>query len=123
MIPKSEDDVKPHLTPEGKFALLLILVGFLVFVPFVILGKAALGYGTCICLAMVAIAVRATWALHRRGWYWAVVAISSILQLPIIFYMPWSQRAYRVMLFPLGICDFVLVWGCVKLTEKLFEEV
>ncbi len=116
---KTPDDVRPRLTPEGKFALYLIAGEVCLFIPFVILGKAELGLGSCICFAMVAIAAWLNWASRGRRWFWLGVVLSVAIQLPLILYYPWENRAYRPLLMPLGICDVAVSWGMIKLFGRL----
>jgi len=118
----ADDYVKPQLTPEGKFALLLILCEFAVFVLFLVFGQPKIGLGTCICVAVFLIALRATWVLHDHRWYWGAVAIAVALQAPFVLYVPWTNHAYRgTALLPFGFVDFLVVWGCIKLTEKVMR--
>lgn len=118
----SDDNAKPQLTPEGKFALLLILCEFAVFAFFLCFGQAEMGMGAAICAAVFLIALRTTWALHIYRWYWGAIAVAIVLQYPFAFYFPWSSHAFRgTSLFPLGFLDFLLVWGCIKLTEKVMK--
>lgn len=111
-----DENVKPQLTPEGKFALLLILCEFAVFALFLAFGKPEIGFAAVISLGVLMIAIRATWGLHERRWYWVAIAIAALIQVPLILYFPWSNRAYRgTALSFLGFLDFFLVWGAIKL--------
>src|SRR5579875_4226857 len=120
----SADDVKPQLTPEGKFALLLIVCEAAVFAGFLVLGQPDLGLGACICVAVFMIALRATWVLHRHRWYWAAVAVAVVLQVPFAFCVPWTSHAYRgTALLPFGFVDFLAVWGCIRIAERMRKRV
>jgi hypothetical protein len=114
------DEVKPQLTPEGKFALLVILCEFLTFALFLGFGKPELGLGACISVAVLMIAIRATWKLHEQRWYWAAVVFSVLVQVPFMLYFPWTNRAYRgTALSFLGILDFFVIWGCITLIARV----
>ena len=118
------ENVKPQLRPEGKFALLLILCEFAVFALFLVFGQPKIGLGACICVAVFMIALRATWQLHDHRWYWGAVVIAVALQAPFVFYVPWTNHAYRgTALLPFGFVDFLVVWGCIKLAEKVMRRV
>ena len=115
-------EVKHRLTPEGKFALLLIVCEFVTFIPFLVFNKPEIGLVVCISLAMVLIAVRATWDLHNESWYWLTTAFALAIQAPLIFHFPWSNRAYRgTALLPFGMFEFLLIWGFIKLAAKTFS--
>jgi hypothetical protein len=114
------DDVKPQLTPEGKFALLLILCEFAVFALFLVFDKPKIGLGACISVAVLMIAMRATWRLHEHRWFWTAIAISIVIQVPFILYIPWSNHAFRgTALLPFGFLNFIVVYGCIKLVEMM----
>jgi hypothetical protein len=118
------DNAKPHLTPEGKFALAVIGFMFPVFAISLILGKPALGISVCVCGAIVATALRFTWMLHGHAWYWIAVAVAILLQPLFILYVPWTNHAFRgTALLPFGLLDYVAVWGCIKITEKTMTKV
>lgn len=115
----TSDEVKPQLTPEGKFALLVILSEFAVFALFLVFGQPALGLSACISVAVLLIALRATWKLRERRWYWPAVVIAVLIQAPFILYVPLTNRAYRgTALSFLGVLDFVVVCGCITLITK-----
>jgi hypothetical protein len=62
----STDDAKPRLTPDGKFTLPMIAGMIPVFIAFAWFGKESAGVGTCVCLPVVAFAVRVTWGTSKR---------------------------------------------------------
>jgi hypothetical protein len=116
----ADDYRKPKLTPEGKFALVLLGCVVLVFIPFVVAGKPDLGLGTCISMGAMLIAMRFTWSLHSHRWYWGAVAVAILIQVPFILYVPWSSHAFRgTALLPFGFVDFIIAWGCIKAGEKI----
>lgn len=118
----ADEHVKAQLTPEGKFALLLILCMVPTFVVFLFFNQPELGLGTCESIAGLLIALRATWKLREHGWYWGAVVVAVAIQIPFILYVPWSNNAYRGTALTLfGVVDFILVWGVIKLCDKLFS--
>jgi hypothetical protein len=117
-----DEHVKVHLTPEGKFALLLILFMLPTFGIFLFFDQPELGLGTCVSIGTLLIALRATWKLRKHGWYWVAVVVSVGLQIPFIFYVPWSTHAYRgTALAAFGFLDFIIVWGGIKLCGNLLS--
>ena len=116
----ADEHVKAQLTPEGRFALLLILAMLPIFGIFLFFNRPELGLGTCESIGTLLIALRATWKLREHGWYWAAVAVSVALQIPFILYVPWSNHVYRgTALGAFGFLDLIVVWGGIKLCEKL----
>lgn len=117
-----DEPVKAQLTPEGKFALLLILLEISIFAICLCFGQPELGFVAGISFAILLIAMRATWRLHEHGWYWGAVVVSTTLQRPFVSFVPWSNHAYRgTALVALGFLDFLVVFAVIKLCERLFE--
>jgi cell division protein FtsW (lipid II flippase) len=73
----------------------LILCEIVVFVIALFVGQPELGLSACISIAILLIALRATWKLREHGWYWGAVVVSVVIQIQFIFYVPWSNHAYR----------------------------
>ena len=118
----AEERVKARLTPAAKFALLLILGEVVVFAIALFFGQPELGLSACISIAILLIALRATWKLHEHVWYWVTVAVSAALQIPFNIYMPLSNHTFRgATLVAFGLFDFFIVWGCIKTAEKLMK--
>ncbi len=85
----ADEHVKAQLTPEGKFASLLILCMIPTFVIFLFFNQPELGSGTCESIGSCLIALRATWKLRRHSWYWGAVVVAVAVQIPFILYVPW----------------------------------
>lgn len=118
----ADKHVKAQLTPEGKFALLLILCMLPTFGVFLFFDEPELGLGTCESIGILLIALRATWRLRMHGWYWVAVAILVAIQMPLVLYVPWSNPVYRGTALTLfGCADFIVVWGVIKICDKLFS--
>ena len=118
----TDEHVKAQLTTAGKFALLLIPCEIVVFAVALFFGEPELGSSACISIAILLIALRATWKLHQHGWYWFALAASVALQYPFFFYAPWSNHAYRgTALAAFGFLDFIVVWGGITLCGKLLN--
>jgi cell division protein FtsW (lipid II flippase) len=118
----ADEHVKAQLTPEGKFALLLILCEVVVFAIALFFNQPELGMSACISIAILLIVLRATWKLREHGWYWGAVVVAVAIQIPVIFYVPWSNHAYRgTALVAFGFLDFIVLWGGIKLCEKTMK--
>ena len=113
---------KAQLTPEGKFALLLILSMLPTFAIFLFFNKPELGLGACKPMACLLIALRSTWNLRVHGWYWASFFVAAAIQVPFLFYVPWLDHIYRGTALTLfGFVDFIIVWGVFRLSDRLFS--
>jgi hypothetical protein len=69
---------------------------------------------------MVLLVVRARWDLRKHAWFWVAVAFGTLLQIPIVVLIPWDNRNLTgISLLPVALLDYGLVYGCIKLAEKM----
>ena len=102
----------------SKSAYLALLMALPVFVLSCIIGKWETGIGAWICAALVLLIVRQRWDLRRRVWFWIVIAAAFLLQVPLVLWIPWGNRGLTgISLLPLGLLDYGLVYGCLRLIE------
>lgn len=104
-------------------AYLILLCSSPILVAFAIVGKIWIGFGTWICLGLVALVVRTRWDLRRHFWFWIIVACAGLLQIPIVLWIPWNDRTLTWITFlPVGALDYVLVHGCIRLAERALRK-
>lgn len=102
----------------SKSAYLAMLIALPVFLLFCFLGKWEIGIGAWICAGLVILVVRQRWDLRRHFWFWMVVALAILLQIPVVLLIPWNNRSLTgISLLPVGLLDYGLVYGCIKLVE------
>jgi hypothetical protein len=76
-----------------------------------------------IAMALVASA-RIFWGRRRHLWFWATLAILTVLHALLILYVPWPDVHGPIggpALFPVGLLDIGIMCGCLKLIEKLMK--
>ena len=95
-----------------------------VLLLFIYLGKAEVGFTSCIVLAMFMVAVRLRWKLRKYVWFWGTIIFVLLLHVPLLFLVHWPQTNIPTIAYslPLGIVDFLLVSGALGLAEKLFTK-
>jgi hypothetical protein len=65
------------------------------------------------------IAVRVRWDLKKHLWFWITVAIVAACQIPLVLFIPWTSKSYPgYALLPIGVLDFAVIYGAIKLAEK-----
>jgi hypothetical protein len=53
-------------------------------------------------------------------WFWITIVFATLLQAPIVLLIPWEDRSLTWITFlPVAVLDYALVYGCVKLVEKM----
>jgi len=76
--------------------------------------------GAWICTVLVLAAARSRWDLRNRVWYWVIVMVASLCQIPLIMFVPWMRRDLSYWnLLPLGFFDYVVVYWCINLAERV----
>jgi hypothetical protein len=66
--------------------------------------------------------VRIRWDLRRYFWFWTTVAFAGLLQIPIVLLIPWgNSNLTRITFFPVGVLDFLTVYGCIGLAERMLR--
>jgi hypothetical protein len=116
------DSKVPARYLSARSAYIGALLALPVFLVFVYLGKWEMGIGPWICAALVLAVVRIHWDLRRSRWFWASIAVSTVLQAPFILLVPWSDRHLTgITLLPVGLADYGIVYGCVKLAERMIK--
>jgi hypothetical protein len=95
-----------------------------VFLIFIFLGKAEMGFTVFIVLGMVILAIKLRWKLRKQAWFWVTIAVILALHLPFLFMFRWPQTNIPTIAFslPIGIADFLLISGAISLSEKVFSK-
>ena len=102
----------------------LKIVGTLAPVFFLItfLSNADMGLAACIVLGMVMLAIKLRWHLRKHLWFWAVIVFILALHIPLVLIVRWPQGNVPTLFYtmPLGIADFLIILGALRLAEKFF---
>jgi len=73
---------------------------------------------------MISLAARFLWDLKDKAWYWITIAVIVLLHVPLILLVPWPLKQWSyVQLLPMGLLDFGLAYGIIRLVEKVMERV
>ncbi len=68
-------------------------------------------------------AVRANWSCKEHAWFWATVAVMIAIHVFLISRVPWTSKSYPgYTLLPLAMLDYGMVYGSLKLAEKLMTK-
>ena len=103
-----------------KWALIALLSGLPFFFLFACLGDPGRGRAVLIAVGVVVIAARARWDLKERIWFWVTLTILAALHVPLVLLVPWTRKSYPgTTLLPIALLDYAIVWGCIKLVEKV----
>ena len=105
--------------PNAKMAYLDMLYAL----PVAILFGFTVGwqkfFGVWICTTAVFFIVSIRWDLRRHVWFWLTIGIALLLQTPFVVLVPWSKMRTHFEAMPFALLDYFLVYGCVKLAERL----
>lgn len=104
-----------------KWLLLVIVCGAIPFLLFAfLLNEPGRGRAAAIATAVIMYAVKGRWNLREYTWFWVVLTIIVALHVLLVLLVPWTSKSYPgLLLFPVAVADFAIVWGCFKLAEKV----
>ena len=93
-----------------------------VYILFMVLGHEELGRSVFIVLGMMMFAIRVRWDLRKRIWFWAIVVVLLLLQIPLLFIFQWPRGFHgwlpAVGTLPIGLADLLIILGAVRFVEK-----
>jgi len=116
------DDKSPFDKLTKKAALVLVLCTLPFSFLFDYLVGPAKGRAAWGCVGMIATAAWLCWDSRKRVWFWVTIMILVLLHIPLVLFVPWSNTNYPgVVLLPVGLLDFAIVYGCIKLVEKVMK--
>ena len=105
-----------------KWTLVVILCGMSPFLLFTFLGDPGRGRAAAICTAVIMYAARGCWNLKEYAWFWMTLAIIITLHILLVLLVPWTSKSYPgLTLFPIAVLDYAIVYGCIKLVEKVMK--
>ena len=110
--------------PTDYTGLKIVAILAPVFFLITFLASADMGLTACIILGMIMLAVKLHWDLRKHIWFWAIMAVILALHVPLVFMVRWPHGYVptRFYTIPVGIADFVIIWGALSLAEKLFSK-
>ena len=97
----------------------MVLLALPALVAFAILGRMQQGLGAWACLATVLIVARYKWELRKSIYFWFAVAIMLLLQIPVVFFVPWSAPGWHGWAKPLAFVNGAVGLGLLKLAELI----
>ena len=102
----------------------LKIVGILapVFLLFIYLGKAEMGFTVSLVMGMILLAIKLQWRLRKYVWFWVTIAVVLAFHIPLFFIVHWPDTKAPTIVYsmPLGIADFLIISGAIRLSENLF---
>ena len=105
-----------------RWALLVGVCCLPLLFVFAYLGDTGRGMAAAISAYIIAVAVRYFWDLRRRIWFWVTIALIVCLHAALVRFIAWPDRDYRgVQLLPIGLLDFAVAYGVIRLVENVFE--
>jgi hypothetical protein len=119
-----DDEQPPREEKEPTDYTGLIFAAILapVFLLFIYLGKADMGLTVFIVLGMIMFAIKLRWNLRKHVWFWATIVFILALHVPLFYLVRWPKGNFPTIGYtlPIGIADFLIILGAVRLAEKFF---
>jgi hypothetical protein len=94
-----------------------------IFIIVTFLSDADAGLAACIVLTAILFAIKIRWHLRKRIWFWVIIAVIFALHIPLLFLARWPYGSVPTIFYsmPIGILDFLIVSGALRLAENLFS--
>jgi hypothetical protein len=118
-----ETDYSKNQKSRKFGAIVGLCLGAGVFLSFMA-GHVGRGIAAAVTSLALLLAVRSCWALRNRAWFWVAVGFLVALHLSLVLFIPWPNMFYVGMnyaLVPVTALDYGLVYGCIKLLEKIMS--
>src|ERR1039458_2906088 len=95
-----------------------------VFFIITFLYNADAGLAACIVSGVILFAIKLRWYLRKHLWFWAVIAVILALHVPLVFMIQWPHGHVPTLFYtmPIGIADFLIISGALRLAEKLLSK-
>jgi hypothetical protein len=95
-----------------------------VFLLVTLLSNADAGLAASIVSVAILFAIKIRWHLRKHIWFWAIIAVILALHVPLVFMVRRPQGNVPTLFYtmPLGIADFLIISGALKLAENLFSK-
>jgi len=120
MFDELDEPQEAHRTDYTGLRILGILAP--VFLFFVFLDKAEMGFTVILVLGMVMLAIKLQWGLRKHIWFWATIAFVLALHVPLLFLIRWPGTKTPTIAYsmPFGIADFLIISAAIRLSKRLF---
>jgi hypothetical protein len=105
-------------------ALVVTLFAVLFYFVFQYVSDSARGRVAAICAAMIMTAVWMRWDLRKRAWFRVTIVMLVFIHLPLVMALPWTNKNYPgIVLLPGALLDLAIVYGSIRLVEKVVNKV
>jgi hypothetical protein len=73
---------------------------------------------------MIMTSIWMRWDLRKHVWFWVTTLMLVLLHIPLVTLLPWPNNNYPgVVLLPGGLLDLAIVYGTIKIIEKLTKAI
>jgi hypothetical protein len=86
------------------------------------MGRPELRYPVIASLLAIGFAIRGSWELRGRLWFWTTISAIVALHLALILFVPWKSGwvpARVTMLF--CIVDLAIIFGVIAIVQKVMK--
>lgn len=105
-----------------KFGLFTGLSLIPLFFLLAYLGARGRALAITMCMYTFICTARSRWELRRHPWFWMTLITLAILHAPLFVFIPWPAISPGMALAPIWYLDFAILYGCIKLAEKIWSE-
>lgn len=105
-----------------KFGLLAGASVLPLFFLMAYLGDRGRAMAVAMCLGTFICTAKSRWELRRYVWFWMTLLALAILHVPLFLFIRWTAEVPGMLFAPLWYLDFAVLYGCIKLAEKIWRD-
>jgi hypothetical protein len=122
--PMTEDDSKQFADTLTKSSAIAIgLCSLPLYLVLAYFGQPGRWRAAAICASLIIAVARGFWESRRSAWFWITLSIVVLTHVLLILLVPWNNTNYPgVVLLPLGLLDFGLIYQCFKVARTVSKK-
>lgn len=112
-------------TPDElkKWILISAGPGLALMLLFWYFGDIGRGFAAAIATYMIILNMGVFWRSRRHASFWVAISFVVFVHFLLIACIPWPRpNVPGRALLPFGIVDFLLIFGCFKLVQKILRQ-
>ena len=120
----TEDDSKQFAdTLTRSSAIAIALCSLPLYLILAYFGEPGRGRAAACCAFVIIAVARGFWESRKSARFWITLSIVVLTHVLLILLVPWNDTSYPgVVLLPIGLLDFGLVYGCFKLAGAVSKK-
>lgn len=97
----------------------VVALTFPLFLLFYYLGQSGNGRAAWFSSFTIILAAKVRWELSRYRWFWATIAATAVLHVPLVLFVPWTAKWIpSFLILPFCVVDGIAILAVIQAVEK-----